>query len=1209
MLEFIKFELNYRFSRPVTYIYFILLLAMSFLATSTDIVRAGGSGGKVMENAPLVITSLMLVITIFGIFITSAVMGVPVLRDFEHKTSSMLFTTPISKFDYLGGKFIGSFITLLLISSGILLGCMLGQAFPWPWQDNTDRLMEFSFMSYWNPFMVFILPNLFIFSAIFFTGGALGKRMVVVYAQGIILFMGYLAASSFLSQLDNQSMAAFMDPFGFGALEVTTQYWTVAEQNSQLMPFSGFILSNRLIWLGVALLSLVILQVNFSFEAAGKASSRIKRKAQKSIREIARETIETPMAQQLYGLSAQITQIRSLSWFYFRWIVKQVPFLMIALSGIIFIFLISFIGSTGQYDIDLYMTSSRAVSRVNIFNLFFIIIVVFYTAEIIWKERDVKMNLIYDALPYPGFVSLAGKFLGMILMSILILTVLMFCGIMIQIIKGYPIIEWNIYLTKLHVDTLSMLILYIILGMFIQVVVNHKFLGIALMIVFYISTIVINELGIEHAMFYYARAPIGQYSEMNQFGHFIPPFSWLNLYWFGLAGILLGVAHLLNLRGLDTQFLTRLKLGGQRLKRGVVLTITLFLLLFVSSGAFVFYNINVLNEYQNSDDDKAQRANYERTLKQYEFLPQPKIVDAYLEVDLFPLQRNFQASGHYFLENKSQDTIPSLHILLNPDQEIATVVDFKGEYSIDTTYEDFGYTIYALEKPLFPGDSVKMTFDVKFTTVGFKDRGSNTDVVYNGTFLNNRKYFPGIGYNSQYEISSDDEREEQGLEPKERMLDTDDPRGLAQSLFGDDADKISFEIVLGTDSSQIAIAPGYLQRQWDEEYRTYYHYKMDTPMVNFYSIVSGDYAVMKDTWQPLADSLPDVALEIYYHPQHEYNLDRMMRGMKDALTYYSKNFSPYQFRQLRIMEFPQYQSFAQSYANTVPFSEGMGFVLNVKSDDVDAPYYVTAHEVAHQWWGHQVTEAGVKGNAMLSETLSQYSALMVMKQHFAPEIIKEFLRHELDSYLMGRTFEQKKEMPLYQVESQGYIHYRKGSLVMYALQDYIGEDSVNAALRRFNRDWAFKEAPYPTSLDLLKYYREVTPDSLQYIITDMFETITLFENKTTTAEYQKRSENEYEVNLTVSTIKYQADSLGNEEVQELKDWIDIGVFTEGSDGKDSLIYLKKHKMAEEETTFSLTVGAKPTKAGIDPINKLIDRNPKDNVKAVSEMEKSEESLL
>lgn len=1202
MLEFIRFELNYRFNRPATYIYFVLLFLMGFLASATDIVRAGGSGGKVMENAPIVITQLMVVMMIFGTFITSAVMGVPVLRDFEHKTDSMIFTTPVSKFDYLSGKFLGSFITILLITSGLIMGIMVGQAIQWPWQDNADRMMEFSFMSYMNPYFVFVFPNLLFFSAIFFLGGSLGKRMVVVYAQGIILFMGYLVAQTFLAQLDNQGLAAMLDPFGFGALEVTTQYWTVSEQNSQLMPFSGYILSNRLIWLGIGLLALVILYVRFDFNLAGKASKKTRKKGQLSVREMKDEVTNAPEVTQLFGFGAQLTQLRSLSWFYFKWIIKQVPFIFIVLAGVIFVFIIAFVGAEGSYGIELYMTTSRAVQFIGIFNLFFIIIIVFYTGEIVWKERAVKMDLIYDALPYPSYINLASKFIGMILMSIALMLTLMACGIIIQVIKGYPNIEWNLYFTELFIDTMGTMILYLMLGLFIQAIINHKFIGFGLMFVFYISMIVMSELGLEHTMFYFGRTGLGGYSEMNKFGHYLQPFSWLNIYWFGLGTFLYALAILFTVRGIDSNFAVRLKLGKQRVNGQVVMAIVFSIIVFGASGGYIYYNTNILNEYQNSDDRKADQARYERTLKQYELLAQPKIIGTNLEVDVYPENRDFKAVGYYLMKNKGVDTIRTIHIQNAADSQVSTNISFASGFEIDTAYSDFRYTIYRLDQPLNPGDSVQMDFEVTFTTTGFKEGGSNTDIIYNGTFFNNSSYFPSIGYNSGFELSSDDDRKEQDLEIKERMLETDDPRGIAQSLFGDDADKISFEIIISTDSSQIAIAPGYLQKKWNEGDRVYYHYKMDTPMVNFYSIVSADYMVIKDTWKPPVDTLPDVALEIYYNKGHEYNTDKMMVGMKEALTYYTKNFSPYQFRQLRIMEFPNYRSFAQSFANTVPFSEGIGFIQHIKTDDVDLPFYVTAHEVAHQWWGHQVTEAGVKGNAMLSETLSQYSALMVMKHHFPPEIIKEFLKYELNTYLMGRTFEQKKEMPLYQVEGQGYIHYRKGSLVMYALQDYIGEDSVNAALKRFNEDWAFKDAPYPTSKDLITYYRAVTPDSLQYLITDMFETITLFENKTTDAEYSLLPDSTYEVKLTVNTIKYQADSLGSEEAQELKDWIDIGVFTESSKGKDSLIYLKKHKITQEENEFALTVGTKPTKAGIDPINKLIDRNPKDNVKTVSEKE-------
>jgi hypothetical protein len=1178
------------------------MFILAFFAVSTDLVMAGGSGGKVMENAPVSIALIELVLMLFGVFIISAVMGVPVLRDYEHKTDSMIFTTPTSKFSYLMGKYLGSLIVTLLIMSGILLGTAAGQALPWPWHDFTDKLNPYDFMVYLNPWLIFVVPNVIAFSGIFFAGGALGKRMVVVYAQGIILFMGYLVAQQFLSQLDNQSTAAMLDPFGIGAIQVTTQYWTVAEQNANLFAFAGDIMWNRLIWMGVGIVTLILTFAFFKFEIAGTKSTRRKKKAEKA--EKADSFVEHVKAHPVYSLGANLKQVGVLTSFYTRWILKQAPFIFISLAGIVFLFITAFASGTGSYDIEVYQTSAQSVSLIGIFNLFFIILTVLYTGELIWKERDIKMNLIYDALPYPNSVSLISKSLSMILVCVFLLTILMFSGIFIQFAKGYPVIDWNIYLTDLYIDTLSLLTLFILLGIFVQSLVNHKFVGFGVLFLFYISQLFISELGIEHRMFFFANASLGQYSEMNDYGHYVLPFSWFNVYWFGLGVVFFGLAVLFVTRGLETKFVTRIRQSKLRFKPSLAATIIGAFVVFFGSGAFIFYNTNVINEYQNSEDAKALRAEYEKTLKQYEDYPQPKIVDTYLEIDIYPSERDFVTSGYFILKNKTEQTIEEIHIQKPADAQVSTVIDFDRAYTVVEDVEKFHFIRYGLEEPLQPGESVKMSLDVKFTTVGFKESGSNNDVIFNGTFFNNGAYYPSIGYSEGFELSDDDDRKDNGLEPKERMMDRDDPRGIAQSLFGDDADKIKFETIISTDSSQIAIAPGYLQRQWNEGDRSFYHYKMDVPMVNFYAIISADFEVRRDTWSPPVDSLPDVSLEIYYHKGHEYNLDRMMRGMKEALSYYSTNFSPYQFRQLRIMEFPRYRSFAQSFANTVPFSEAIGFIQNIKEDNVDLPFYVTAHEVAHQWWGHQVTEAGVRGNAMLSETLSQYSALMVMKKNYSPEIMKEFLRHELDYYLSGRTFESKKEMPLEKVEGQGYIHYRKGSIVMYALQDYIGEDTLNAALSRFVKDWGFKDAPYPTSNDLLGYIREVTPDTLQYMIEDMFETITLYENKADKVTVKETADGKYEVTVDVSAIKYRADSLGTETSISLRDWIDIGVLTEGEDGKDRFLYLEKHLIDEEKESFVITVEEKPIKAGIDPMNKLIDRNPRDNTKTVEEEEET-----
>ena len=295
---------------------------------------------------------------------------------------------------------------------------------------------------------------------------------------------------------------------------------------------------------------------------------------------------------------------------------------------------------------------------------------------------------------------------------------------------------------------------------------------------------------------------------------------------------------------------------------------------------------------------------------------------------------------------------------------------------------------------------------------------------------------------------------------------------------------------MSTDPDQLAITSGYLQREWLANGRRYFHYRMDAPILNLWAFQSARYAVQARQVERRRhrDRLP---------PRARLQRRADDRRREEVADYYSANFGPYQYHQLRIVEFPRYATFAQSLPNTIPFSEAIGFIARLENpDDVDYVFYVTAHEVAHQWWAHQVIGADAQGSTMLSETMAQYSALMVMEKEFGPANMRKFLESELNSYLVGRSTERQKEMPLELVENQPYIHYNKGSLVMYALRDYIGEARMNAAIRGFLNATKFRGPPYPTSLQLVDSLRAATPDSLKYLIGDLFEHITLYELKT-----------------------------------------------------------------------------------------------------------------
>jgi hypothetical protein len=284
----------------------------------------------------------------------------------------------------------------------------------------------------------------------------------------------------------------------------------------------------------------------------------------------------------------------------------------------------------------------------------------------------------------------------------------------------------------------------------------------------------------------------------------------------------------------------------------------------------------------------------------------------------------------------------------------------------------------------------------------------------------------------------------------------------------------------------------------------------------------------------------------------------------------------------------------------------------LKPTDIDFTYFVTAHELGHQWWAHQLIGADVEGSNMMSESLAEYSALQVMAHKYGRDLMHRYLRHELDTYLRGRAGETRHEPPLALVQREPYVWYQKGGQVLYTIADYIGEDRFNLALHNFLMQYRYANAtnqvdahdsagaaaatdgPYPDTRMLVDAIRAQTPPELQYLVDDGFNRIVLYDNKAVSATSEKTPDGKYKVTLEVQARKLQADGNGVETPMPLADYIEIGVFS-GKKDEEKPLYLKKEKITEEKNNFVIVVDEQPTLAGIDPYNKLIDRNADDNM--------------
>lgn len=1202
--DFFLFELKYRLQRPMIYIFILVNFLMAFAATVSENIVIGGTNDAVFLNSPYVIMTTTLLMTLVGIFMTTAIVNTAALRDFEYNFSPLLFSAPIKKFGFLAGRFLGAFLVALLPFLGVFAGIAIGVATP---MVDAGDVGTFSMTPYLNTFLVGVVPNVLLVSAVVFWLATSLRSSMISFLGAVGILVLYVVMMSFSKDLDNESMAILTDPMAINSYDLLTKYWTVGEKNTQVLPLSGLFMLNRLIWIGVSIGCLVMAFFQFSF-----ADRRKKIKAKNADHEVAKNpsSVYTPL-QALPTVrinddfALRLNQFINQAKIEFFGIIKSTPFIVLLLIG-----LFNMIGplthaseirGTGNHPVTYLMVDAVR----NSLYLFLLAIVMYYAGVLIWKERDNKMNEIYDAAPFASWLPFAAKLSAMMGIVVMILLIAIGCGIAMQAANGYFNFEFGVYFREFLVYDLAWLFALVILSMLVQTLVNNKYLGyfafLFLMIFFQFGP---SALEIKSHLASYASVPYYIYSDMNAWSLYAKGLAWFHVYWTLFAAFLGMVAILFWVRGKSLTFPQRINIARQRFQGKTAFITAALLVLWFGTGSFLWYETQVVNEIESADADELTQISYEKNYKQYEHIAQPRITDTDFSIDIFPAERNYFVKADLIAQNKTSETISQLHFTKTND--FPTKINIPN--AVLNLHDSIAnYLIYDLKTPLQPMDSIQFQIQVEYVSEGIENEVFNTDIVQSGTFLSNFNIIPIIGYSRKGELEDNKKRTANNLPTRKNLktVHANCSSACQNTYISTDSDWVNVSSTISTSEGQTAIAPGTLMKEWTEGDRKHFRYELKKPVLNFYSFVSGIYEIAKEEWTSPQGKKVD--LEVYYHKGHGYNVDKMMGSLRHSLEYYSKNFTPYPHEQARIIEFPRYHSLAQAFPGTMPYSESFGFISNLKEKDaIDMVYYVVAHEMAHQWWAHQVIGAEVQGATMLSETFAQYSALMVMQERYGKDKMKQFMRYEMDRYLRGRSQEEEKESSLMLTEKQQYIYYGKGSVVMYAMQDYIGEDSVNVALRRFAEAVAYQEAPYTNTLEFMDYLSAVTPDSLQYLLEDMFENITLYSNKAKSATYKQLPNGHYEVTIDVSIEKFRADSLGNETLIPHNDYIDIGVFSEEKNPGEKYgrpILVERHRISASDTSFTLVVDELPYQAGIDPNYLLVDRFPADNLQKVTEAER------
>jgi ABC-2 type transport system permease protein len=831
------------------------------------------------------------------------------------------------------------------------------------------------------------------------------------------------------------------------------------------------------------------------------------------------------------------------------------------------------------------------------------LLTIFYAGELVWREREAGLDELTDTTPLPEWVLFWGKFLNLALLITTWVAFLMVAGIINQLVMNYHHFQFGVYLKALFGIQLTNYLLFALLVYIIHVLVNQKHIGHMVAFCTYGFILFSSMMGVEHNMLVYASDTGWSYSDMSGFGPFVTPWLWFKFYWASWAFLLSVLAILFWVRSKEGGLTTRLHLAQHRFakyKGAFFIALALVLV----SGGFIFYNTKVLNKYTNKSDRMEMRAEYERRYGQYQNKTQPALARTTWQVDIYPDDHAADIKGTYQLVNRSKVAIDSIHLSTIPHLAI-TGISFDRAATEVVLDKHLGYRIFSLKKRLQPGGTLQMSFKIQIKPRGFSNDGVDASVVANGSHITS-DWMPVIGYHADRRLRTARDRATYELPPRPERLSLYD---VAARNDARHAEQIDFEAVVGTTRDQIAVAPGTLRRTWTKGDRQYFHYTTDAPIQNGYAFFSAKYAVREAQWVPhptrsgqastfsgqgLGSIAKPVTIQIYYHPDHNANVERMVKSARASLAYYTKEFGSYPYSHFRVLERPGPGRGMHAEAMTIDYQGGYS-LMNPKPGGLDLPYHIMAHEVAHQWWGFQLAPAVVEGSGLLVESLATYSAMQVVEETLGYDHLLRYLSQMRQEYEVPRS---RAAPPLLRANNR-FMIYRKGPFALFALRNYIGKAGVNDALRQMLQNYT-PRPPLPTTLDFYRELQAVTPDSLHYLVHDLFAANTFWELQAERATAKQTKAGTWSVTLEVEARKVTVNSMGTETNIPMNDWLEIGVFAPRAAGESSakVLYLQKHRVGSGKQTIILQVPEQPGRAGIDPNHLLIDLDLDNNTRKV-----------
>ena len=1075
--EVTRRELLSGLRRPSYWVLFAILalMAWGFSENAVTISTGGSTVGGTRAYVTSVFAQSMIqsfMLAGFGAWFLAIAAGLVVVRDLELQVVEVLNSTRLTPREYVWGKFagaVGVFAIIWLLYLGVGAGLNhIVQA-----GGDAEHIGPFAVTSYLYPTLLFGLSQILVFGGVPFFLGTWTRRPIIVFAFPVIVLLftlGFLTtwSPSWLAPEANRALM-LIDPSGFRWLNETflrvdrgVEYYNTAA----LRPDAGFLLS-RMVFAVVGLVAVAGAARSYTrrLRRGGTVSrfARSFRRQRSSAPAAAAPALGTlaglDMATRPLGYWKAATAIGREE---VRELVRR-PETYLFVPLILYQSIVATLIAIGPFHSRLLLTSGQvAVRQMNTLTLLMCFLLLFYTVEALRKERGRKLAEIFNSAPVSTGSILLGKTIGNSVVVGLLLGfgVIASAGVIFfqQLFGGSPVgFELFPFVAAWGGVLVPTFIFWIALVTTLFAFFPNRYAVYAIGIALIIYTIYRMDFDdpFGWTLNWVARDAV-QWSDMGAFTLQGRELLLNRLLYLSLVVPLVALA--VKWFGRQDRDATRLV----HLIRPKPLLIGVLRLLPVTAPAIILASVLHFGGQAGREGDATEDAAKEywrenvRTWTDFEM---PSVSDVDLDVDFRPAERSASVKGEYTFYNHRDYPFDMIPVTAGQWDPIEWRLNGESHEPDDRS----NLFVFTPEDPLGSGDSLTIGFsyELQFPRGMSKRAGGTAQfILESGIVLGafQPTFVPIPGYDSGIGVDDDN-----SSEPKDYADDFYE--GETEPLFGWGGEPFTVRTRITLPEEYTANGVGRKVSDEVADGRRTVVWKTDQP-VDLFNIVAGKYAVKEGE-----------GTAIYYHPEHDYNIEEMSAALDAARKYYSEWFYPFPWDLLKISEFPAFANYAQGFPTNITFSEGVGFLA--KSDPRShVAFMVVAHEAAHQWWGNLLMPGSGPGAQFLSEGMSHYATTLLHEQVYGDRYRVEFSKRLEEQYGDRRFVDS--ERPMVKIDGSrsgdGTITTDKGAWVMWMLQQEMGRDNILAGLRAFIAEFN-PDPDFPVIQDMLAVLRDFAPDT------------------------------------------------------------------------------------------------------------------------------------